>query len=62
MIEEQENVNPNESHDLADVIRDNIHYQYDQSVKKTLLKESMLKVSLDKDFEHIFNDSHQLKS
>lgn len=59
MIEEQENVNPNESHDLADVIRENLHYQIDQSVKRTLLKESLLKISLDKDFEGLFQD-HQM--
>lgn len=60
MIEEQENVNPNESHDLADVIRENLHYQFDQTVKRTLLKESLLKISLDKDFEGLFQEHQQL--
>ena len=59
MIEEQENHNPNSSHELADVIRENLHFQFDQSVKKTLLKESLLKLSLDKDFEHIFEDHNR---
>ena len=55
MMEETENINPNELQpELADVIRDNLHYQHDQSIKRTLLKESLLKISLDKDFEHIF--------
>jgi outer membrane protease len=58
MIEEQENMNPNSSLELADVIRENYHYQVDQNVKRTLLKESLLKISLDKDFQHIFED-HQ---
>jgi hypothetical protein len=39
---------------LADVIRDNLNFQMDQSVKRTLLKESMLKISLDKDYSHLF--------
>ena len=61
MIEEQENVNPNEQHELADVIRENLNYQLDQSVKRTLLKESLLKISLDKDFDHIFDDQPVMK-
>lgn len=39
---------------LADVIRENLNFQMDQSVKRTLLKESMLKISLDKDYSHLF--------
>lgn len=58
MIEEQENLNPNSSHELADVIRENLHFQMDQSIKRTLLKESLLKISLDKDFENLFQE-HQ---
>lgn len=38
------------------MIRENLNFQFDQSVKRTLLKESLLKISLDKDFEHIFED------
>lgn len=56
MEEEQENIHPNTaSPGLADVIRDNLNYQLDQSIKRTLLKESLLKISLDKDFSHLFD-------
>ena len=55
MEEEQQNIHPNpRSPGLADVIRDNINFQHDQSIKRTLLKESLLKISLDKDFSHLF--------
>ena len=37
-----------ESPQLADIIRENINYQLDQSIKRTLFKESLLKASLDK--------------
>lgn len=60
MEEEQENVHPNSgSQELADVIRDNINFQLDQSIKRTLLKESMLKISLDKDFKDLFEAGQQ---
>lgn len=60
MEEEQENIHPNTgSPGLADVIRENINFQLDQSIKRTLLKESLLKISLDKDFSHLFE--HHLK-
>ena len=50
-------MNPNPgSPGLADVIRENLNFQMDQSVKRTLLKESMLKISLDKDFSHLFEE------
>lgn len=62
MIEEQENLNPNSSHELADVIRENLHFQLDQSIKRTLLKESLLKISLDKDFENLFQEHHPAKN
>ncbi len=38
MNENQENMQPNTTLDLADAIRENIHYQNDQSIKRTLLK------------------------
>jgi hypothetical protein len=58
-MEEQENINPNcEEPELADIIRENIHFQHEQSIKRTLLKESLLKISLDKDFSHLF-EQHQ---
>jgi len=39
MQEEQENIHPNlGSPKLSESIRDNINYQIDQSVKRTLLK------------------------
>lgn len=39
MQEDQENIHPNSySPGLAEVIRDNINYQIDQSNKRTLLK------------------------
>lgn len=58
-MEEQENVHPNNgSPGLADVIRENINFQLDQSIKRTLLKESLLKISLDKDFSHLFEQHH----
>jgi len=62
MEEEQENIHPNPGpQELADVIRDNINYQLDQSIKRTLLKESMLKISLDKDFKDLFEAGQQPK-
>jgi hypothetical protein len=62
MEEELENVHPNSgSQELADVIRDNINFQLDQSIKRTLLKESMLKISLDKDFRDLFEAGQQAR-
>jgi hypothetical protein len=50
-------MNPNPaSPGLADVIRENLNFQMDQSVKRTLLKESMLKISIDRDYSHLFED------
>lgn len=46
---------------LADVIRENLNFQMDQSVKKTLLKESMLKISLDKDYSQLFEEYRGFK-
>ena len=40
---------------MADLIRENINYQHDQTIKKTLMKESMMKMSLDKDFKNLFD-------
>lgn len=40
---------------MSDLIRENINYQHDQTIKKTLMKESMMKISLDKDFKNLFN-------
>ena len=67
MIEEQQNLHPNKfmfkegkmdsskkSPELADLIRENINYQHDQTITKTLMKESMMKMSLDKDFKALF--------
>lgn len=54
MQEELENMDPNEP-DLAEVIRQNINHQRDLNNKRTLLKESMIKISLDKDLQNLFD-------
>lgn len=57
MQENNENYEPNHSPELAELIRDNIDFQQNQNIKKTLFKESMIKVSLDKDFKDLFDEN-----
>lgn len=61
MQEDIENIEPNLSPELADLIRGNIDFQQSQNAKKTLFKESMIKISLDKDFKDLF-DGHSEKN
>lgn len=37
-----------------DLIRENMEYQENQNIKNTLYKESLVKISLDKDFQNLF--------
>ena len=59
MQENNENYEPNQSPELAELIRDNIDFQHNQNIKKTLFKESMIKVSLDKDFKDLFEGNFE---
>lgn len=45
---------PNHSPQLVDLIRENMEYQENQNIKNTLYKESLVKISLDKDFQNLF--------
>lgn len=39
-----------------------MEYQENQNIKSILYKESLVKISLDKDFQHLFEDKDNEKS
>lgn len=43
-----------EDFELSELIRENMDQQHQERIKNTLMKESLVKLSLDKDFEHMY--------